>query len=176
MQGIWLSSCSYPQAIQPIACEPWKLAVPVNRLRSSANATRLNIESSLWECLYPKGCFIMRNLFLIATAVATIACVANNKASACSLHLPTFEVTGFPISSHQAALLGGAHVEEQSATSTLTLAGMPASPHQIAVLTPRPKAMRTVQASADPTSVGLTATGFRSSTTIGADQASCSTD
>jgi len=97
----------------------------------------------------------MRNLFLIATTIAAIVGVANSKASACSLHLPTFEVTGFPISPLQVAVLGGAHVEEEAATPTLTSAGMPASPHQIAVLTPHPKAMQIVQASAEPTTVGL---------------------
>jgi hypothetical protein len=112
----------------------------------------------------------MKNLLLIVTAVATIANIASNKASACSLHLPTFEVTGFPISPLQVAVLGGAHVEEQSATPTLTLAGMPASPHQIAVLTPRPKAMKKLV----QTSVGATAIGFGRS--IDAKQASCSTD
>jgi hypothetical protein len=101
----------------------------------------------------------MRNLFLIATTVATIACVTSNKATACSL--PTFEVAGFPISSHQVAVLGGVHVDERSATPTLTLAGMPASPHQIAVLAPRPKTGKIIEASADPTAVGLTATAFR---------------
>ena len=118
----------------------------------------------------------MRNLFLIATTIASIVGVANSKASACSLHLPTFEVTGFPISPLQVAVLGGAHVEEQSATPALTLAGMPASPHQITVLKPHPKAMGIVQASAAPITVGLTAAGFRSSTTIGPKQASCPTD
>jgi hypothetical protein len=78
----------------------------------------------------------MRNLFLIATAIAAIGAMTN-KADACSLRLPTFEVTGFPISMHQVAVLGSAHVEERSARATLELAGMPASPHQIAVLTPQ---------------------------------------
>jgi hypothetical protein len=118
----------------------------------------------------------MRNLALIAAAVASIACVASNRVSACSLNLPTFEVTGFPISSHQVALLGGTLVQEQSAMPTQTLAGMPASPHQIAVLTPRPKAMRTVQASADPTTVGLAATALSRHIGIGAQQAPCSKD
>jgi len=118
----------------------------------------------------------MRNLFLIATAIAVVVGVATSKASACSLHLPTFEVAGFPISPLQVAVLGGTHVEEQSATPTLTLAGMPASPHQIAVLTPRREAKSIVQASTDPITVGLTVAGFGSSTTIGAKQASCSTD
>ena len=113
----------------------------------------------------------MRNLLLIATAVAATTCLANDNASACSLHLPKFEVTGFPISTHQVAVLGGAHVQERAATPTLTRAGMPASPHQIAVLTPRPKPMKIVQASADPTQIS-----FLTSTSITAELVSCSSD
>jgi hypothetical protein len=75
----------------------------------------------------------------------------------CSLRLPTFEVTGFPISMHQMAVLGSAHVEERSARATLELAGMPASPHQIAVLTPRPKTLKITEAS---TETGLTTAGL----------------
>jgi hypothetical protein len=52
--------------------------------------------------------------------------------------LPTFELTGFPITRHQAALMGPQGVQEQSVTPTLTFGDMPASPHQIAALTPRP--------------------------------------
>jgi hypothetical protein len=90
----------------------------------------------------------MKTLFLIATAIASIAAATTQQAGACTLRLPTFEVTGFPISRHQVAVLGAAHVEESSVTPNLMSAGMPASPHQIAVLTPRPKT-RTVEASAD---------------------------
>jgi hypothetical protein len=115
---------------------------------------------SVWnswsECLFPRG-IIMKKLFLIATAIAAIGGATTDRAGACTLHFPTFELTGFPISSHQVGLLGGAHVEERSATPTLMLAGMPASPHQIAVLTPRWKAAKIVQASAGPSpiTVGL---------------------
>jgi hypothetical protein len=56
-----------------------------------------------------------------------------------AVELPTFEVMGFPITRHQVAVLGSAHVQERAPTPTLTLAGMPASPHQVAVLTPHPK-------------------------------------
>ncbi len=52
---------------------------------------------------------------------------------------PSYALTGFPITPHQASLVGLDNVQEQSAAATLTLEGMPASPHQIAVLTPRPK-------------------------------------
>ncbi len=83
----------------------------------------------------------MKNLFLIASAVAAIGGATTDNAGACSLKLPTFEVTGFPISGHQAAVLAGssAYIQERSPTPTLTFAGMPASPHQIAVLTPHLK-------------------------------------
>ena len=64
--------------------------------------------------------------------------------------LPTFEALGFPITLHQTAVLGAAHVKERSPTPTLTLAGMPASPVQIAVLTPRAKEV----AAANPTKAG----------------------
>ncbi len=90
----------------------------------------------------------MKTLFLIATAIAVIGSATTDNAGACSLKRPTFEVTGFPISPHQAAVVvaSSAYVQERSPTPTLTLAGMPASPHQIAVLTPRSKPIVTASA------------------------------
>jgi hypothetical protein len=75
----------------------------------------------------------MRKIFLIA-AIAPVIVVGSSAEAA---ELPAFEARGFPISRHQIALLGPANVQEQSAVATLTLSDMPASPHQIAVLTPR---------------------------------------
>jgi hypothetical protein len=40
----------------------------------------------------------MKNLFLIVTAIAAIGGLATNRADACALRLPTFELAGFPIS------------------------------------------------------------------------------
>ena len=114
----------------------------------------------------------MKNLFLIATAIAAIGGATTNHADACALHLPTFELTGFPISPHQVAVLGSAQVEESSATPTLMLAGMPASPHQIAVLTRRAKTQKIYEASADPILLGLTRPGLQRST----GQALCASD
>ena len=51
--------------------------------------------------------------------------------------LPSYEVTGFPITPHQLVAMGPAHAEQELPAVTSTMAGMPASPHQIAVLTPR---------------------------------------
>ena len=48
--------------------------------------------------------------------------------------LPKYEVAGFPISPVQIAILGSDRIQEQSPTTTLTMNGMPASRHQIAVL------------------------------------------
>jgi hypothetical protein len=76
----------------------------------------------------------MKNLLSI-TALATVML---NGAGAPAAQLPTFELMGLPITRHQVAVIGAADVQEQSPTSTLTLGSMPASPHQVAVLTPRP--------------------------------------
>lgn len=81
--------------------------------------------------------------------------VALQGANAAAEELPTFELSGFPISRHQVAVLGSANVEEQAATPTLTWGGMPASPHQVAVLTPQPRAAD--EAAATSKIVGLSA-------------------
>jgi hypothetical protein len=108
----------------------------------------------------------MKTLFLMMTAIAAVCGVATTHADACALRLPTFELTGFPISRHQVALLGSAHVEESTVAPTLTLDGMPASPHQIAVLTPRAKTLKIAEASLDPSqlTVGLTRPSSQRST------------
>lgn len=74
----------------------------------------------------------MKRLFPKAAAAA----LTLSGASAVAAELPTFEALGFPITLHQAAVLGAAHVEERSPAPTLTLGGMPASPVQVLVLTP----------------------------------------
>jgi hypothetical protein len=75
----------------------------------------------------------MKNLFSIAALTAIML----HGAGAAAAELPTFELMGFPITTHQVAVLGPAHVRERLPTTTLTLGGIPASPHQVAVLTPR---------------------------------------
>ena len=88
----------------------------------------------------------MKNSFAIAVATVMLS-----GAGAMAAELPTFEALGFPITLHQTAVLGAAHVQERSPTPTLTLAGMPASPLQVAVLTPRAKV---VAAATNPTKAG----------------------
>ncbi|UPK38725.1 hypothetical protein IVB18_16685 [Bradyrhizobium sp. 186] len=86
----------------------------------------------------------MRVLSMIAVLGAVIA----NSAGAFAGELPSYEVNSFPISATQVQVLGGAGVEEQSATPAMIVASMPASPAQISVLSPRVKRL----ASANPTS------------------------
>jgi hypothetical protein len=78
------------------------------------------------------GRIAMKKVFLMAA----IAPVMVGSAAAAG-ELPNFELMGFPITRHQVAVMGAQGVQEQSAAATLTFGGMPASPHQIAVLTPR---------------------------------------
>src|SRR6266513_5846858 len=72
-------------------------------------------------------------------SIGAIAAFLLAGVTAAAAELPTYEVMGFPITQHQLVTIGSAHVQERSPTPTLMLGGMPASPHQIAVLTPRPK-------------------------------------
>ncbi|MGY3513339.1 MULTISPECIES: hypothetical protein [Bradyrhizobium] len=55
-------------------------------------------------------------------------------------------MTSFPISATQVQVLGGAGVEEQSAAPAMIVAGMPASPAQMSVLSPGVKRLASVSA------------------------------
>jgi hypothetical protein len=70
-------------------------------------------------------------------SIAVVAVFMAGGVAAAAAELPTYEVTGLPITPHQLAVLGPAHAEQRAPAASLTMAGMPASPHQIAVLTPR---------------------------------------
>ena len=69
--------------------------------------------------------------------MTAIAAAAIRGAVARAGELPGYDVAGLPITPHQMAVLGPANVREQSAVPTLTLRDMPASPSQIAILAPR---------------------------------------
>jgi hypothetical protein len=84
----------------------------------------------------------MRILSMIAVAGAMIASTASTFAG----ELPSYEVNSFPISAMQVQVLGGAGVQEQSTTPALTVAGMPASPEQVSVLSSRVKRMASADA------------------------------
>jgi hypothetical protein len=72
-------------------------------------------------------------------SITAIAALALGAAGASAGELPQYEVRGFPISAVQTSVLRSDSVQEQSVTPVLTLNGMPASPHQMAVISPRTK-------------------------------------
>jgi hypothetical protein len=92
----------------------------------------------------------MKKMFL----VVAIAAATTLGSGAGAGQLPTLELTGFPITRTQVAILGSAGVQESAAMPTLVLGGMPASPHQIAVLTPR-RSMTAGTTAVNLTTVGL---------------------
>lgn len=112
----------------------------------------------------------MKRQFLIVTAITSIGSVAINQANGCTLQLPAFEITGFPITRHQVAVLGSAQVEESAATPET-----PASPSQIAILTPRAKTIQIAGAAADDLSL-LTVGTARLGLHKGARRASCGSE
>jgi hypothetical protein len=74
---------------------------------------------------------------LVKTALATtILAFALLEGAALAGELPAFEASSFPATPLQVAVMGSAGVQEQAATPTLARDGMPASPHQLSVLTP----------------------------------------
>lgn len=76
--------------------------------------------------------FIARQRFPILAAAALVIGAAGASAG----ELPSYQQSGFSISPVQISVLGSAHVQEQAPSATLALSGMPASPHQLAVLSP----------------------------------------
>lgn len=68
--------------------------------------------------------------------IAAAAAVLLGGANAAHSQSAVFETEGFPIALHQAQVTGLGNIQERSPAATLTLGGMPASPHQMTVLMP----------------------------------------
>jgi hypothetical protein len=74
---------------------------------------------------------MMKTYPILAAAAILMLGMAGARAS----ELPSYEFAGFPITPLQMSVLGqSGHVQEQPAAPTLMHDGLPASPHQIAVL------------------------------------------
>lgn len=71
--------------------------------------------------------------FVVICAAALIL----EQAGAIAGDLPQYEVMGFPITPLQMSVLDSAKVQEQPPATALTMNDMPASPAQLAILTPR---------------------------------------
>jgi len=67
-------------------------------------------------------------------SVAVLFTVAFGAVSASAGPLPQYELTGFPISPLQMSVVRPSGIHQPSPASALTLDGMPASAHQIAVI------------------------------------------
>jgi len=104
---------------------------------ASPAGTELNANPSSCEYFYcDQEIAVKKELLMAAIAAATLVGTAAGAAE-----FPSFEPAGFPITRHQVAVMGAANISERSPVPTLVYGGMPASPHQIAVLTPRPGMM-----------------------------------
>lgn len=85
----------------------------------------------------------------ISLSIAAAAISMAGSTIAFAAELPTYEVTGFPVSPVQARLMGAGNVEEKAPASNVAI-----SPHQLSVLTPRPK-LTTAAAASTRTENGL---------------------
>jgi hypothetical protein len=92
---------------------------------------------------------------LYRLSIAAVAALVTGGVAAKAAELPTYEVMGFAITPHQFVALGPANAQEQAPAVTLTLAGMPASAHQIAVLTPRQRPTEQTASSGKPMTTAL---------------------
>jgi hypothetical protein len=98
----------------------------------------------------------MTTLQRISITVVTALVLGTLRASAGEL--PQYEFAGFPISPVQITVLGLDGVQERAPTPTLTLNGMPASPHQIAVIHPRSKEQIAKQLNKDQSGISAQTT------------------
>jgi hypothetical protein len=101
-------------------------------------------------------------LFSIIGATVVVFGGINAKAE----ERPAFERFGFPITQTQVAVLGSVGVRERSPTPTLMLYGMPASPHQLAVLSPRLRSVKEMAPSSSTTGLAPPSARPRSSTNL----------
>src|SRR5713101_6418557 len=100
-------------------------------------------------------------------SIAAAAALMMGGVGATAAELPTYEVMGFPITPHQLVALGPADAQQGLPALTLTKAGMPASLHQIAVLTPRQRPTEQIASSGERMATGLA----RSSRVVVGEQA-----
>jgi hypothetical protein len=105
---------------------PWPSLPRIKRATSTAPICTLSKAARTQR-------IIMKTLFAMAAAGTLML----SGAGASTAELPSYELMGFPITPLQLQVVGSANVKEQTPSSTRTMAGMSASPHQVAVLTPR---------------------------------------
>jgi hypothetical protein len=113
-----------------------RLFVPRNRPPISRTVARWHGDKSVSFSLSRasrQSCTLQRTFIALVTGLVL------RIPGAPAGELPQYELTGFPITPLQFSVVGPAGIQERSPTSALTVAGMPTSPHQIAVISPRTK-------------------------------------
>ena len=105
---------------------PWPSLPRIKRATSAAPICTLSKAARTQR-------IIMKTLFAMAAAGTLML----SGAGASTAEFPSYELMGFPLTPLQLQVVGSANVKEQTPSSTRTMAGMSASPHQVAVLTPR---------------------------------------
>ena len=81
---------------------------------------------------------------------STLLVLAALSSAAVAAELPNHEVKALPATPHQLSVVGASTAEEQAPAADLTRAGMPATNHQLAVLTTHRRSAALVV----PTTVG----------------------
>ena len=95
-------------------------------------------------------------LLMLAMAFIGTALARPETAGIAPRELPTYDLMGMPITPVQMQVLGSAHVRETLPTPAIVAHGVPVSPHQVAVLAPRPRTTAAATASSSVTPVRLT--------------------
>jgi hypothetical protein len=108
-------------------------------MRSCAFASnRLFAASVLWEERSQGGPRLviqrMETTMWYRLSIAASTMLVTGTIAATAAELPTYAVTGLPMTPVQASILGASKVQEQASAIAPKLAGMPASAVQIAVL------------------------------------------
>lgn len=81
---------------------------------------------------------------------STLLVLAALSSAVVAAELPNYEVKALPATPHQLSVVGASAAEEQAPAADLTRAGMPATNHQLAVLTTHRRSSALVV----PTTVG----------------------
>ena len=83
-------------------------------------------------------------------SITALTAFALRVTNACAGEVPQYELTGFPITPLQMSVIRSDSIQEQSGNPALMLDGMPASPHQLAVISHRTNRQLAHKLKADP--------------------------
>jgi hypothetical protein len=97
----------------------------------------------------------METIMWYRLSIAASSMLVAGTLAATAAELPTYEVTGFPMTPLQASALGATGAREQVPTTAPELAGLPATPLQMAVLSRHAHDRKKMGDGGSRTTVGL---------------------